>query len=237
MLIAKSLINAGANVNLQDLNGVTALMHACMTIYDMVELLIRAGANIALRTSSGMTALMYAAGENYAATVKLIIDNIPVDSVDEFMKLRNNYGETALIIASQRRHFKIVEMILGAMSVGAIKELLDIKSNEGYTVLMYGAQHGQDGIVKTCLKFKADTTIYNNAGKTAFDLAILHKKDTIIELLHETQGAPALIIECMKKQDRLHECVKTVGLLTLSMGTIILGVYIIMPFERRRYYF
>ena len=57
---AKSLINGGANINLQDRDGNSALMIACrggnMVI---VKLLIEKGANINLQDSDGNSALMH----------------------------------------------------------------------------------------------------------------------------------------------------------------------------------
>jgi ankyrin repeat protein len=73
--IIKQLIEAGANVNLQDNYGYTALMHAATKSTDnTVKMLINTGADVNLQNKYGYTALMYAATKSTENTVKMLID-------------------------------------------------------------------------------------------------------------------------------------------------------------------
>jgi ankyrin repeat protein len=63
--IVKELIKAGANLDLQDTNGETALMRACKHGHEeIIKELIRAGANFELKNKNGQTALMIANKKN-----------------------------------------------------------------------------------------------------------------------------------------------------------------------------
>jgi hypothetical protein len=58
--IAKMLIKCGADVNLQDFNGKTALMKASESDEEIVDMLLRHRANVDIKNREGLTALMMA---------------------------------------------------------------------------------------------------------------------------------------------------------------------------------
>lgn len=66
---ARTLIEAGANPDLQDVTGLTALMAAAMRGYDgIADALIKAGANPLLCDKKGRTARIWAAGHEWPRT-------------------------------------------------------------------------------------------------------------------------------------------------------------------------
>ena len=68
-----SLIEKGADVNVRDTDGVTALILASQFGYaDIVKLLIDNGANVNARDDEGRTALMKATIKRYKDIVKLL---------------------------------------------------------------------------------------------------------------------------------------------------------------------
>jgi len=68
------LIKAGADLNLKDNGGLTALMKAAgQGSPECVDLLIKAGADLNLKDKAGMTALMKAAGQGSPECVDLLI--------------------------------------------------------------------------------------------------------------------------------------------------------------------
>ena len=79
--IIEVLLKSGANVNLRDLNGETALMKAVRTgIIPAIELLLKAGANLNLQNNSkyafnGFTAIYYAAFHGKLEIVQLLLSS------------------------------------------------------------------------------------------------------------------------------------------------------------------
>ncbi|QHI73466.1 ankyrin repeat domain-containing protein [Aminipila terrae] len=80
----KKLIESGENVDAQDKDKRTPLIHAAIdNKIDLAKVLIEKGANINIQDSLGYTPLHYAAQNYYLEFAKLLIDNnAKVDSQD-----------------------------------------------------------------------------------------------------------------------------------------------------------
>jgi ankyrin repeat protein len=75
IIIIKSCISAGADINARDANGSSALLHAAqIRNIEIVNLLINAGADVNARDIYGNTALILADQYNYKDTARLLID-------------------------------------------------------------------------------------------------------------------------------------------------------------------
>jgi ankyrin repeat protein len=71
----KMVIEAGADVNIKNEKGETALMHAAWRgSTNAAKILIDAGANINACSDEGQTALIYASGYGHSAIVQMLID-------------------------------------------------------------------------------------------------------------------------------------------------------------------
>jgi len=113
--IVDLLIKAGANKDIKDNDGRTALMHA--TYYghkDIVDLLIKSGANKDIKDNNGYTALMHAACEGREA----IVDSLIEASANKDIK--DNDGHTALMWAAHYGYKDIVNLL----SIKDIKQKL-----------------------------------------------------------------------------------------------------------------
>lgn len=135
----ETLIDAGANVNAQDQNGQTALMHAIMirdrpgsNLEATVKLLIKAGANVNMRDRFGDTALMQAVLCHRGAFVKLLVD------AGANLDARNRDGETALMLAVRVNAEECITFLVAA---GAD---LYARNQDGQTALMIAAAEGVD---------------------------------------------------------------------------------------------
>jgi len=97
-------INRGANVNIQNSLGVTALM-VLLEDPNLVEILLKAGANPNLQTNDGMTALFVAARDSHEKSIKLLIKygaNINISAE----------GITPLAIAIYNNHNKVAKLLI-----------------------------------------------------------------------------------------------------------------------------
>jgi len=123
--IAEILIQAGANPNMQNGYGHTALIRAMLTIgYDSeVKMLIDKGANLDIQDSYGHTALIKAIIEGSEERVKMLIDagaNLDIQDIG---------GTTALMHAACRDSIEMLKMLINA---GADINVQDIN---GHTAL------------------------------------------------------------------------------------------------------
>ena len=71
---AKSLIDAGADVNARDIDGWTPLMYAALNGHtEIVELLIESGADVNAEDNNGQTVLMFATRGGHTEIVEILI--------------------------------------------------------------------------------------------------------------------------------------------------------------------
>ena len=115
----KILLEAGANVNVQDIDGETALMLASGGGYEEIVKMLLAppesssSIDVNVQSSWGHTALMSAVYWNRVAIVRILIAFAPLESsmfID--INLQSKYGyDTALQLARRKGHKEIVEML------------------------------------------------------------------------------------------------------------------------------
>lgn len=73
--IAKELIEAGADLEIKNIDGNTALWNACFgQDYKCVELLVKADIDLDNENDNGVTALMYSASAGKVDMVKLLVE-------------------------------------------------------------------------------------------------------------------------------------------------------------------
>jgi uncharacterized protein len=97
----------GTDINLQDNDMVTALMHAsALGHIDIVKFLIEKGADINAKNSwAGWNALIYSSMNGKTETVKYLIEK----GAD--VNTKDNEGKTALMYASARGHMETVSIL------------------------------------------------------------------------------------------------------------------------------
>jgi ankyrin repeat protein len=160
------LLAAGADVNLPNTDGSTALMFAaaercaCFT-----HLLLRCGAQVNAKSKDGWTALMYATetGNNEAARC-LIAAGAEIDDSDWT-------GRTSIMFAAMEGKSDTIRLLC------ALGASIDHKNVFGMTALMYAVMHSHATAVRTLAELGANldhTTLesQDTAGHMALDVEI-----------------------------------------------------------------
>ena len=146
--VVKLLLKENADVNIQDKNGVTALMLASLNGHThVVELLLKENADVNIKNKQGMTALNLASLKGHTHVVELLLkDNANVN-------IQDKNGVTALMLASLKGHTQIVELLL--------KENADvnIQKKDRLTALVGASENGHVQVVELLIKNNADVNI------------------------------------------------------------------------------
>ena len=154
--MVKMLLEHGADIEVQDKDGLTALFSAAYEGHtSVVQLLLNNGADFTARNQYGMTALLWAAWNGYLDTLQVLLDH------GEDVDVKDDDGETALMKAAFQGHGNIINVLLER---GAA---VDTQDSTGETALMNAANQGHTEIVKLLLEKNADVNITNDANVTA----------------------------------------------------------------------
>ena len=103
----RRLLAKDVNVNYQNDNGFTALMHAAQrNNFEIVNLLINVGAKVNIQNNAGISAHMLATGFGYYEMLKLLLDK------GANVNTTSSLGTTALMSAVSNGHTDIVRLLL-----------------------------------------------------------------------------------------------------------------------------
>ena len=162
--VVKFLIDNGADVNLKNNGGMTALMSASDVSHELIELLIKSGARVNEVDDNGKSALMYACENHIISSsdievVKFLIDN------GANVNLKSNDSETALMNAYIRGNKELVELLINS---GADANLIsNLKDNYGRAKLMEASEIRNKEAVELLIKSGVGVNEVDDNGKSA----------------------------------------------------------------------
>lgn len=200
------LVKYGADVNLRDDDGLTAL-HMAHPSKQTIELLVSHGASVDLKDKAGNTALILVATKGKLDIVKLLLEHrANIDTC-------NGAGDSALTLAAAAHATPVqwigygegcysstddaILMQAGIKGKSSTIELLldygasiNLKNKAGNTALTLAAAKGNLDVVKHLLDHGADAHAENEAGDTALSLTIQIGHAEIHQLLLEHLSEP-----------------------------------------------
>lgn len=171
--VVKLLVERGADVNVKDKKGYTALFHAIEAMYEEVAQLLMDQPNLDpnARGLNGVTALMsYAWRDKTDAVRKLLDHGADVNAQD-------NDGDAALHGVAKSGNMEILNLLLDK---GANPNL---KNKLGGTPLMWAAVFGHEAAAQQLLARGADAALKDVDGMTARDWALKNKREAVVRLL------------------------------------------------------
>lgn len=161
----EELLARGADVNLRDSEGWTALMYAVrwQNNLGIVNTLIESGAHVRVRNNYNVTPLLMAAAYsgNAGIVARLLHDRAPTDEevMRAFVFALTARDEDPYVTRAKVREFLNIGVPLNALW-------------EGQTPLMYAAQYATStALIRDLLDAGSDPLITTGDGKTAFDFA------------------------------------------------------------------
>jgi len=113
--MVRSLLEYGAQVNLQSPTGETALMYAAITgEYELVKILLRSGADPSAANDLGFTAAMMAANRGHLEVIqRLVVYDQDVPNTG-FLDARDPSGHNALDHAVRSNEPEVVQVLMAA---------------------------------------------------------------------------------------------------------------------------
>lgn len=171
VLIAKELLAAGANPNIQDQEGNTALMYALPSGADinmhMVQTLLVAGADPHMPNKAGVTALTLV--ENRIHILKFPLLRSFVKNRGSIDMVVQEYPDLVKrFVIDQMDSYQDISMVAAFLENEIIANyfIREYVAPDGMTLLMWAADNGYVSIVQALLKAGADPNILSREGET-----------------------------------------------------------------------
>ena len=194
---SKSTLFKKTNVNIQDINGMTALMFLCKRnnnnyTWDLRELFDQ-GANVDIQDKEGHTAFYYA--RDKPAILKILYAKRYKNIYDSMSPTNKNIRDTKAKIIQTKFKQKHIDMLFikeGSKRIPIISKLqilldkganVNTKNKYGTTALIWACMRGHIHIVSYLLGVNANTNIQSKSGMTALMWASMKGHENIVKLL------------------------------------------------------
>ena len=174
--VVQILLKGGANPNIQEKDGWTALMIASHS--EVVQILLKGGANPNIQEKDGWTALMTASQNGHSEVVQILLKGGADPNIQRVE------GKAALMLASVNGHLYVVKILLKSSADPNIQE------KDGWTSLMSACTKGHSEVVKILLSGGADPNIQEKDGWTALMSACTSGHFEVVQILLKGDADP-----------------------------------------------
>ena len=187
--------------------GMTAAMIAAdLGLDSCLRFLVESGTDLTLREDSGDNTLMIAASSGRVDSVKYLIEDGKMSSLNQV----NYQGQTALMMAASNKSSEHTSCLKCLVEAGAD---VNVQNNRGYTALMCPSQSGDVEKVKLLTERMSVSTLnqVNDHGKTALMLAASRYGTNYADILKYLVEAGADVnVQCKHGYTALMEAAYTV---------------------------
>jgi quinoprotein dehydrogenase-associated probable ABC transporter substrate-binding protein len=187
MHLMEILIKAGAKLDAEDRDAMTAMQHAINANHvPSITLLAAKGADLEKGTASGYTPLELALGEGKFFAAKALIDaGANVSVANSTTKVTPLMVVATLVQPKERLNQISKGPTPLVLAEDIIKRGADVnaRSSDGITALMVAAGHNNAPMIGLLLRSGADHALKSAAGKTALDIAVEAQNEAAIGAL------------------------------------------------------
>ena len=187
----KELLKKGADVNVSDKYGQTALMKAAASGHlEVVKYLAEGGADLVAKDGVGQTALIMSAENGHLDVVKYLVEG------GANLEAKNEVGHTALMKAADWVKLDVVKCLV---ELGADVNASNVK---GQTALMNAARRGKLDVVKYLTEQGADVEAKDKEGRMALEHARKWEKADCVKFLEELQQKGEVKVEVLSGEEK-----------------------------------
>ncbi|XP_055954650.1 serine/threonine-protein phosphatase 6 regulatory ankyrin repeat subunit B-like [Patella vulgata] len=192
--IIKTLLENGMNVNLSDVDGLTALSIAVGNRErSITEELLKAGADVNHCDNRGTTPMMIAVNNTHNVMVDVLL------KAGADLKPRDELGRNAIFLATLLNASLELDILLKYSNLrGEAASIVNATDKDGKTSLMVAAKRGNKDMVEKLLRAGCNINLQDHGGKTALMYAVDSQHETILSLLLQ-KGADCNICDANGK--------------------------------------
>jgi ankyrin repeat protein len=209
-ILTRIFVDSGADMNIQDVDGRTALIYACKNNnIEIAKILLSKGANTNIQDCDGKNALMHCCTlTNNNDIMDLLLDSLVDDKPD--LTLSDIYGKTIFMHLAHTKKPYIDHPIFRDLPDPSV---LDSKDDKGMTALMHACINSSIDMVSYIANHNININSQDFTGKTALMYACMNNSNYALDIMQllinrcvdlniqDSNGMTCLMYACMNNSN------------------------------------